>query len=57
MEKALPCCGCGAQARPNQRYCRNCHKEAQKKYRMKRREALLALLALRNSPIGKTEAG
>jgi uncharacterized OB-fold protein len=41
---ALACCGCGAEPRlPNQRYCRNCRNEAQKKYRLKRREELWSL--------------
>jgi hypothetical protein len=41
---ALSCCGCGVAPRvPNQRYCRTCHNEAQKKSRVKCREELLAL--------------
>jgi hypothetical protein len=44
MKKVLPCCGCGAAPRAkNQRYCRNCHNEVQKKSRVKCREELLSL--------------
>ena len=41
---ALPCRGCGAAPRAkNQRYCRSCHNEVQKKSRVKAREELLFL--------------
>jgi hypothetical protein len=41
------CSGCGFEPRlPNQRYGRRCHNDAQKKYRLKRRNELALLREL-----------